>query len=186
MSKHSQPSPSKAKQPVRRSKRKPAAKPKPFAVKIEESHPNVHVETALNEPGGPRKRRDARSMAPPPTTPVTPPQPLQLSVNRRLPTTPRIDVFVEKEAGGGAVGARDVSHLSAAIPTLPEAAAVTSHRAREMLRSLTDIVDATSFLPEEPSSILYRAKALSALLDTAVLPRVMKVDKDVKDLVWMR
>jgi hypothetical protein len=55
-----------------------------------------------------------------------------------------------------------------------------------MLRSLTDIIDAASLNPEEPSSILHRAKALSAILDTTILPRMMKVDKEVKDLVWMR
>jgi len=55
-----------------------------------------------------------------------------------------------------------------------------------MLRSLTEIIDAASFDPEEPSSIIYRAKALNTILDTTIIPRMMKVDKDVKDIVWMR
>ena len=73
-----------------------------------------------------------------------------------------------------------------ATPTPPEAAVATSHQAHEMLRSLTTIIDAASLNPEEPSSILHRAKALSAILDTTILPRMMKVDKEVKDLVCMR
>jgi hypothetical protein len=55
-----------------------------------------------------------------------------------------------------------------------------------MLRNLTDTIDAASLNPEESSSILYRAKALSTILDTVIVPRMMKVDKEVKDLVWMR
>ena len=55
-----------------------------------------------------------------------------------------------------------------------------------MLRSLTDTIDTTSLNPEESSSILYRAKALNAIIDTTILPRMMKVDKEVKDFVWMR
>ena len=75
---------------------------------------------------------------------------------------------------------------SESTPTPPEAAPATSHQTRKMLRNLTDIIDTTSLDPEEESSILYRAKAVNAVLDTTIVPRLMKVDKDVKDLVWMR
>jgi len=128
-------------------------------------------------------------MAPPPTTPTASLHPLFSPVNRRLPTTPRIDIFVEAEAEGDTgdvVHVHGVARPPETTPTPPEAAAATSHQTHEMLRSLTDIVDATSLNLEEPSSILYRARALSAILDTTILPRMMRVDKDVKDLVWMR
>jgi hypothetical protein len=83
------------------------------------------------------------------------------------------------------VNAGDAIPPPDATPTLPEAAAAASHQAHVMLRSLTDIIDATSLNPAEPSSILYRAKALNSILDTTIVPRLMKVDKDVKDTVWM-
>ena len=143
----------------------------------------MHAGPALGEPEGPRKERDARSMAPPPVTPITPLYPRRPSV-RRLPTTPRVDVVVGAETEGEIGGV--VVHSLEATPTPPEAAPVTSHQAHEMLRNLTDIIDTTSLNPEESSSILHRAKALSAVLDTAILPRMMKVDKEVKDFVWMR
>lgn len=149
----------------------------------------MHVKPTLDEPEASRKGRDARSMAPPPTTPAAPLQPLPSSVNGRLPTTPRIDIFVETEALGEIGNVADVHGAArppGATPTLPEAAAATSHQAHEMLRSLTTIIDNTSLIPEEPSSILHRAKALSAIMDTTILPRMMKVDKEVKDLVYMR
>jgi len=179
----------KAKQPARRSKRKPTAKPKLLPVKTEEAHPSVHIKPALDEAEAPRKGRDVRSMAPPPTTPAAPPKPLRSRVNRRLPTTPRIDVFVETEAvseTGDAVDVHGVARPPEATPTPPEVAVVTSHQAHEMLRNLTTIIDAASLNPEEHSSILHRAKALTTILDTTILPRMMKVDKEVKDLVWMR
>ncbi|KAF9653615.1 hypothetical protein BDM02DRAFT_1551574 [Thelephora ganbajun] len=184
----SEPIPSKAKRPTRGSKRKSAAKSGPLSVKAEETHPNVHIESSPDEPEGPHKGRDVRSMAPPPVTPIISIHPLRPSVDRRLPTTPLVDV-VETQAEGGTsdfVDVRDVVRPPEATPTPPEAVTATSHQAHEMLRSLTDIIDATSLNPEEPSSILYRAKALSAILDTTVLPRMMKADKEVKDFVWMR
>jgi len=149
----------------------------------------VHTKPVFDEPEAPRKGRDVRSMAPPPTTPAALLQPLRSPVNGRLPTTPRIDVFVETEAvggGGDAVDVYDVARPPEATPTPPEAAVATSHLAHEMLRSLATIIDTTSLNPEEPSSILHRAKALNAILDTTILPRMMKVDKEVKDIVWMR
>jgi hypothetical protein len=189
MSKPSSSSPSKAKQPARRSKRKLTAKLEPLSVKTEETHPDVHVEPVIGGPELPHKGRDDRSMAPPPITPTLPLHPLQSPAKRRLPTTPRIDVVFETEAEGEAsdvVGVYDATHPPEATPTPPEAAAATSHQTHEMLRGLTDIIDTTSLNPEEPSSILHRAKALNAILDTTILPRMMKVDKEVKDLVWMR
>ena len=144
----------------------------------------MHIKPALDEPEAPRKGRDVRSMAPPPTTPAAHLQPLRSPVNGRLPATPRIDVFVETEAVGETGDA--VARPPEATPTPPETAVATSHQAHEMLRSLTTIIDTASLNPEEPSSILYRAKALNAILDTTILPRMMKVDKEVKDLVWMR
>jgi len=149
----------------------------------------VHIKPALDESEAPRKGRDVRSMAPPPTTPAAPPQPLRSPVNRRLPTTPRIDVFIEMEAAGetgDTVDIHGVARPPEATPTPPEAVVATSHQVHEMLRSLTTIIDTASLNPEEPSSILHRAKALSSILDTTILPRMMKVDKEVKDLVWMR
>ena len=128
-------------------------------------------------------------MAPPPVTPTPGLHPLRTPMNRRLPTTPRIDAVVQTASEGEAddfVGVHDAVRPLETTPTPPEAAATTSHQAHEMLRSLTDIIDATSLNPEEPSSILHRAKALNAVLDTTIVPRMMKVDKDVKDLVWMR
>lgn len=116
-------------------------------------------------------------MAPPPVTPTATLHALQAQVNRQLPATPRIDSVADFH---------DVVRPPEASPTPSEAAAATSHQVREMLRSLTDIIDANSLNPEEPSSILHRAKALSTVLDTAILPRMMRVDKEVKDLVWMR
>jgi len=136
----------------------------------------VCVKPPLDESDAPRKGRDARSMAPPPSTPTAPLQSLRSPVNGRLPTTPRIGIFVETEAAGETGDAA----------TLPEGAVVTSHQAHEILRSLTNIIDTASLNPEEPSSILHRAKALSAILDATILPRIMRVDKEVKDLVWMR
>jgi len=103
--------------------------------------------------------------------------------------TPQIDTVDETRAEGetgGVVDVHDTVRSPEATPTPPEAAPTTSHQAHDMLRSLTDIIDATPLNPEEPSSILHRAKALNAILDTTILPRMMKVDKDVKDLVWMR
>lgn len=134
----------------------------------------MHIEPLLDEPEVQHKGRDVRSMAPPPITPTAA---LQSPTNRRLPTTPRIDVVVD---------GHDAGHPPEATPTPPGAVAATSHQAHEMLRNLTDIIDSTSLNPEEPSSILYRAKALSTILDTTILPRIMKVDKEVKDFVWMR
>jgi len=128
-------------------------------------------------------------MAPPPVTPAASLHFLRSPVNRRLPITPRIDIVVETEAEGetgDVVDVHDVVRPPETTPTPPEAAAATSHQAHEMLRSLTGIVDAASLNPGEPSSIIYRAKALSAILDTTILPRMMRVDKEVKDFVWMR
>ena len=188
-SKRSSPSPPKAKQPPRRSKRKSTAKSGPVSVKTEETHPNVHIEPPLDEPEDPHKGRDVRSMAPPPVTPTPALHPLRTPMNGQLPTTPRIEVVVQTASEGETGDFVDVHNSVRPLettPTPPEATVATSHQAHEMLRSLTDIVDATSLNPEEPSSILYRAKALSAILDTTILPRMMKVDKEVKDLVWMR
>ena len=184
MSKHSPSSPSKAKQPTRRSKRKPTAKAKSVSVKTEETRLLVHVEPDPDEPEGLHKGRDTRSMAPPPVTPVAPPHSLRSSVSRRLPATPRPGVFVETETEGETGDI--VVHPPEATPTPPEAAAATSHQAHEMLRNLANIIDTTSLNPGEPSSVLYRAKALNTVLDTTILPRMMKVDKEVKDFVWMR
>ena len=128
-------------------------------------------------------------MAPPPVTPTLTLHPLLTPMNWRLPTTPRIEVVVQTASEGGTGDPADVHngvYPPETTPTPPEVAPATSHQAHEMLRSLTDTIDATSLNPEEPSSIFHRAKALSAILDTAILPRMMKVDKDVKDLVWMR
>lgn len=104
-------------------------------------------------------------------------------MNWQLPTTPPIDMVTED---GHVVDDRDAVHPPEATPTPPEAVEATSHQVREMLRSLRDVIDATSLEPEKPSSILHRARALSTVLDTAILPRMMKVDKEVKDLVWHR
>ena len=128
-------------------------------------------------------------MAPPPVTPIASFGSLQPPARRRLPTTPLIDTVFEPQARGETetdVDAHDTGHQPETTPTPPEAAAATSHQAREMLRSLTDIIDVASLDPEEPSSVLYRAKALNAILDTTIVPRMMKVDKDIKDIVWMR
>jgi hypothetical protein len=55
----------------------PRPSQEPVSVKTEETHPNVHAEPPLDEPDGPRKGRDVRSMAPPPVTPTphSPPPP---------------------------------------------------------------------------------------------------------------
>jgi len=188
-SKRPRSSPSNAKQPARRSKRKATAKSEPVSVKAEESHPNVHAEPTTNEPEDPHKGRDVRSMAPPPVTPTAPFHPLLSPVNRRLPTTPRIDVVVETEPEGDAgsvVDVHDAVHPPETTPTPPEAAAATSHQVHQLLRGLRSIVAATPLDPEDPSSILHRARTLSAILDTTILPRMMKVDKDIKDVLWMR
>ena len=100
-----------------------------------------------------------------------------------------MDIANETRAEGETSGIMDVHDTvrsPEATPTPPEAAPATSHQTHEMLRSLTDIIDATSLKPEEPSSILYRAKALNDILDTTILPRMMRVDKEVKDIAWMR
>ena len=144
----------------------------------------MHAGTPIDVPEGPHKGRDVRSMAPPPVTPT--PHSVWPLMNRRLPTTPRIDVVDQTVSEGEAGDFVDAARPLETTPTPPEAAATTSHQAHEMLRSLTDVIDATSLNPEEPSSIIHRAKALSAILDTAILPRMMKVDKEVKDVVWMR
>ena len=184
MSKRPPSSPSKAKQPTRRSKRKPTVKSEPISVKAEETHPSVHVEPTPNQPEGPHKGRDTRSMAPPPVTPMAHLHPFRPPASRRLPTTPRIEVAVETVARSET---NDVAaRLPDSTPTPPEATAATSHQTHEILRSLTDTIDTTSLNPEESSSILYRAKALNAIIDTTILPRMMKVDKEVKDFVWMR
>ena len=149
----------------------------------------MHVELPLDEPEDQHKGRDIRSMAPPPVTPAVAVRPIRSPVNRRLPATPRIDAVVEAGAEGeisDVVNIHDVVCSPDATPTPPEAAVATSRQVHEMLRSLTGIIEATPFNPEEPSSIPYRAKALSAILDTTILPRMMKVDKEVKDNVWMR
>lgn len=107
----------------------------------------------------------------------------------RLPPTPPIDAVFETQTeaeGGGIQGSHGAIRLHRATSTLPEATPATSHQVREMLRNLTDIIDTTSLDPEEPSSILYRAKALNTILDTTIVPRAMKLDKDVKDIKWMR
>ena len=122
---------------------------------------NLRAKPSLDEPDATPKGRYARSMAPPPVTPTS-----HIPPGRRwLPTTPLAETSFEPQ---------------------PEATAATSHQVHEMLRSLTEIIDTVSFDPKEPSSILYRAKALNAILDTAIVPRMMKVDKDVKNITWMR
>lgn len=128
-------------------------------------------------------------MAPPPITPTASLNDLRLLMLSRLPPTPPIDAVFETqiEAEGDEVpGARGMIRLHETAPTLPGAAPATSHQVREMLRNLTDIIDTTSLDPEEPSSILYRARALNTILDTIIVPRAMKLDKDIKDITWMR
>lgn len=107
----------------------------------------------------------------------------------RLPPTPPIDALFETqtEAEDDEVpGAHGAIRLHETRPMFPEATPATSRQVREMLRNLTDIIDTTSLDPEEPSSILYRAKALNTILDTIIVPRAMKMDKDIKDITWMR
>jgi len=181
--KRSTPSSSKAKQPARRSKRKSSARLRLPSVKAEETTPNLHAEPTLDEPDVPHKGRDVRSMAPPPVTPTASMKSFRLLRAVPLLLTPPIDTVFEPQAGGETgkdVGAQET------IPTPPEAVVVTSDQAHEMLRSLTDIIDTGSLNPVEPSSIFYRAKALNTLLDTIIIPRTIKMDKDVKDIVWMK
>lgn len=180
---------SKAKQPARRSKRKSTAKLGLPSVKVEEFNPSLHAEPTLDEPDFPPKGRDVRSMAPPPVTPTASFDFFRPPALRQLPATPRTDSFFEPLAGDGTgkdVDPHDTGRRSEATPTPPEAAVATSRQAREMLCSLTDIIDTIPPNPEEPSSILSRAKALNAILETTIVPKMMKVDKDVKDIVWMR
>ena len=99
----------------------------------------------------------------------------------RLPKTPRLDTVFEPQAEGEPVNDEDAQDTGSQPETTP-----TSHQAHGMLRRLTNIIDTVSLNPEEPSSILYRAKALNTILDTTIVPRMMKVDKDVNDIVWMR
>jgi hypothetical protein len=173
---------SRAKRPAK-SNRKSATKSGAVPIKTEETHPNMHAKPPLDEPEVLYRGRDARSMAPPPVTPTAALYRLRTPVNWQLPTTPPIDLIA---GGGHAVDDHDVVHPPEATPTPPEAVAATSHQVREMLRSLKDVIDTPSLESEESSSILHRAKALSAVLDTAILPRMMKVDKEVKDLVCHR
>jgi hypothetical protein len=149
--------------PARRSKLKSTAKSGQNPVKVKPD-PSLYAESALDEPDVPPKGRYARSMAPPPTTP-TASFTTHTPGRNRLPKTPLAETGFEPP---------------------PEGTATTSHQVHEMLRSLTDIVDTVSLDPKEPSSILHRAKALNAILDTTIIPRMMKVDKDVKDIAWMR
>lgn len=138
----------------------------------------MHAEPPLDEPEENLRGRVVRSMAPPPVTPTAALYRLRTPVDWQLPTTPPIDL-VAKDG-------HDAVHPPEATPTPPEAAAATSHQVRGMLRNLRDVIDATSLESEDSSSILQRAKALNAVLDTAILPRLMKVDKEVKDLVCHR
>lgn len=55
-----------------------------------------------------------------------------------------------------------------------------------MLRTMSKLIDATSLDPDHPTSIHYQAIALDRVIEEKILPRLMKVDKDVKDLVWTR
>lgn len=124
-------------------------------------------------------------MAPPPATPTA----LRPTGPRQLLTTPRIGNFLGPQAGseiGEDGDVYDAGRQPEATPTPPEAVPATSHQAHEMLRSLTGIIDGASLNPEEPSSILYRAQAVDAILNTTVVPRLMRVDKDVKDILYMR
>lgn len=163
---------SKTKQPARRSKRKSAIKSRSLPIKAEETLTDIDTESVPNERTGMRRRR--RSMAPPPVTPTA-----SMNCLRRLPTTPLIGTTF----GAWAEGETDLPETT---PTPPEAAAVTSHQVQKMLRGFAGIIDTTSFDPEEPSSILYRAKTLNTILDTTIVPRMMKIDKEVKDMLWMR
>ena len=138
----------------------------------------MHAEPPLDESEVLYKGRVVRSMAPPPVTPTAALYRLRTPVDWQLPTTPPIDLV--------AADSHDAVYPPEATPTPPEAAAATSHQVREMLRNLRDVIDGTSLESEESSSILHRAKALTAVLDTAILPRMMKVDKEVKDLVCHR
>jgi hypothetical protein len=62
----------------------------------------------------------------------------------------------------------------------------TYHETHQMLRILTGLINATSFDPNSTTSIEYKINEIDQLLNEKVIPRLMKVDKDVKDLVWMR
>ena len=105
----------------------------------------------------------------------------------RLPKTPLINTVFEQQALQGEKDeVADVRGAGCPPETPVEAAAATSHQVHEMLRDLTDIINTDPLDPEEASSILCRAKALNAILDTTIVPRMMKVDKDVRDLLWMR
>lgn len=175
-----------AKQSIRRSKRKSTAKSGLASIKAKEI--NLYARPTPDEPDVSRKGRD-RSMAPPPTTPTVPFDSLRPTASRRLLTTPRTDTFFEPQAGsetGKDADTHDARRRLETNSTPTEAAVATSHQTHEMLRSLADIIDRTSLDPEKPSSILYRAKALDAILDTTIVPRMMRVDKDVKDIVYMR
>lgn len=174
---------SKAKRPTKGSKRKSIPKPG-CSVKAEEANPDARVEPLLSD--RPHRGRDVRSMAPPP---VTPTESLMLPAHGRLPTTPRIDATFEMqpvEETDEITDAYNTDGPQESTPTPPEPAAATSHQTREMLRHLAHIINTTSLNPEEPSSILYRAKALSTILDATIVPRMMRVDKEVKDFVYMR
>ena len=126
----------------------------------------------------------ARDVACPPQVTPTPPEATAATLHRT-----HVDIAVgtevEGETGDAADG-RDMVCPPEATPTPFEATGVTSHQAHEMLRSLTNVIDTTSLDPEEPSSILHRAKALSTILDSTLLPRMMKVDKEVKDYLSLR
>ena len=147
-------------------------------------NPNLRAESTVDGSDVPPKGAYVRAMAPPPMTPAACSDAHWGSAHVRLPKTPRLDAVFEPQAEGE--HGKDTGSQPEPTPTPPEATAATSHQAHEMLRRLTDIVDAASLNPEEPSSILYRAKALSTILDTTIVPRMMKVDKDVNDIVWMR
>jgi hypothetical protein len=121
-------------------------------------------------------------MAPPPVTPTASFHLPRPPLHRRLPTTPLIDTVFGTQGDGETDEVSNVHDTQ----TPPEVAAATTHQVHQMLRSLTEIIDTASLNPEETSSMLYRAKALNTILDTTIIPRMMKVDKDVKDIVWTR
>lgn len=149
----------------------------------------MHVEPPLDKSDSPHKGRDVRSMAPPPVTPTESAHLPRRPPHRRLPTTPLIETVFGTRAEGGTdkvADAHDTARPPEFTQTPPEGVSATSHHVHEMLRNLTDIINAASTKPEEPSSILLRAKALNTMLDTTIIPRMMKVDKDVKDVVWTR
>jgi hypothetical protein len=73
-----------------------------------------------------------------------------------------------------------------AIPPPARPSQPTYHETHEMLRTLTKLINATSLTPSHPTSIEYQINAIDQLLEEKILPRIMKVDKDIKDMIWTR